>query len=79
MSEKIGEIEKNNKRKILYVFISLFAILIIVAFAIALNNIGLLKMDNIVKPKNKAELNYTQTTNKIKEGIYITDVSEIVE
>ena len=79
MSEKIGKIEKNNKRKILYVFISLFAILIIVAFAIALNNIGLLKMDNIVKPKNKAELNYTQTTNKIKEGIYITDVSEIVE
>ncbi len=79
MSEKIGEIEKSNRRKVLYVFISLFAILIIVAFAIALNNIGLLKIDNIVKSKKKAELNYTQTTNKVKEGIYITDVSEIVE
>ena len=79
MSEKIGEIEKSNRRKVLYIFISLFAILIIVAFAIALNNIGLLKIDNIVKSKKKAELNYTQTTNKVKEGIYITDVSEIVE
>ena len=79
MSEKIGEIEKSNRRKVLYIFISLFAILIVVAFAIALNNIGLLKIDNIVKSKKKAELNYTQTTNKVKEGIYITDVSEIVE
>ena len=78
MSEKIEEKSK-NKRVIVYIFISLFAILIIASFAIALNNIGLLKVDSLKKINKKAELNYTQTTNKIKEGIYITDVSEIVE
>ena len=79
MSETKDEISKNKKRKILYIFISLFAILIIISFIISLNNIGLLKIDNLIKTNKKAELNYTQTTNKVKEGIYITDVSDIVE
>lgn len=79
MSEKINETEKKQKRTVVYIFISIFAILIIVAFAIALNNIGLLKLDDLKISKKKAELNYTQTTNKVKEGIYITDVSDVVE
>ena len=79
MSETKDEISKNKKRKILYIFISLFAILIIISFIISLNNIGLLKIDSLIKTNKKAELNYTQTTNKVKEGIYITDVSDIVE
>ena len=29
--------------------------------------------------KKSAELNYTETTTKVKEGIYLTDVSEIVD
>ncbi len=79
MSEKINETEKKQKRTVVYIFISIFAILIIVAFAVALNNIGLLKLDDLKISKKKAELNYTQTTNKVKEGIYITDVSDVVE
>ena len=79
MSEKINETEKKQKRTVIYIFISIFAVLIIVAFAIALNNIGLLKLDDLKISKKKAELNYTQTTNKVKEGIYITDVSDVVE
>jgi serine protease Do len=39
---------------------------------------GLLKF-NSLPIRKKAELNYTTTNNKQKEGIYITDVSEIVE
>ena len=82
------DIEKEEKKKEkkgggIYVIATLFVILILVAFVIALNNVGLLKLNdfniNIGKPATKAELAYTETTNKIKEGIYITDVSEIVE
>ena len=66
--------KKNNGFNIILI---LFTIMVLGAFVIALNNVGLLKI-NAIK-RNKAELNYTQTTDKIKEGIYITDVSEVVE
>ena len=73
---------KNNKSsKIAIIIVISFILLILVSFLIALNNVGLLKID-ILKNFNttkKAELTYTETNNKIKEGIYITDVSEIVE
>ena len=73
---------KNNKSsKIAIIIVISFIVLILVSFLIALNNVGLLKID-ILKNFNttkKAELTYTETNNKIKEGIYITDVSEIVE
>ncbi len=71
---------KKNSKVILIVIIS-FIILILVSFIIALHNVGLLKIDVLEKlgTTKKAELTYTETNNKIKEGIYITDVSEIVE
>ena len=73
---------KNNKSsKIAIIIVISFIVLILVSFLIALNNVGLLKID-VLKNFNttkKAELTYTETNNKIKEGIYITDVSEIVE
>ena len=71
--------KKNKKQKVLlYVVIVLFIIAVFGAFVIALNNIGLLKFNSLPTGK-KAELNYTTTNNKQKEGIYMTDVSEVVE
>ncbi len=73
------EEKKSNKRKhggiqfVIFVFI----IIVLAAFIVALNNVGLLKIDGLKKPK--AELTYTNTETKVKEGIYITDVSEVVE
>ena len=70
--------KKNNK--IIYIIIASFILLILVSFIIALNNVGLLKIDILKNIGGKqAELKYTETNTKIKEGIYITDVSEIVE
>ena len=70
--------KKEKKLKSVYIVVAMFAIVIIVALVIALNNIGLLEFNNISKPKEKHKLNYTETTT-VKEGIYITDVSEVVE
>ena len=75
------ESQKKKNSKIIYVVIASFLVLILVSFIIALNNVGLLKIDLLKNIGNhkKAELTYTETNTKIKEGIYITDVSEIVE
>ena len=73
--------EQKKTNRIGVAIVIAFILLIIVSFLIALNNVGLLKIDvlkNFTTTK-KAELTYTETNNKIKEGIYITDVSEIVE
>lgn len=72
---------KNKNNKIIIIIIISFVVLILVSFVIALHNVGLLKIDVLEKlgTTQKAELTYTETNNKIKEGIYITDVSEIVE
>lgn len=56
-----------------------FSVLIVAALCIALKNVGLLNIDAIPTTKSKAELNYTTTNTKVKEGVYITDVSEVVE
>ncbi|MBR2828509.1 MAG: trypsin-like peptidase domain-containing protein [Bacilli bacterium] len=69
--------EKRTNKTVLTAVIILFLVVIGGAFIIALNNVGLLKV-SFLKPQ-KAELNYTQTTTKFKEGVYITDVSETVE
>ena len=74
---KEASIKEENKSKSIYIIISLFIIIIFVAFIIALKNTGLINLGSI--SNKKAELNYTTTNNKIKEGIYITDVSEVVE
>lgn len=69
--------KKKNKNNKFYLIILLFAIIIIASLLIALKNIGLLKLD--WANSNKAELNYTTPSNTVKEGTYITDVSEVVE
>ncbi|MBQ6323406.1 MAG: trypsin-like peptidase domain-containing protein [Bacilli bacterium] len=71
--------EKKKKSSLIKLLIFAFIMLIVVSMLVALNNIGLLKFNNIKIPTKRAELNYTETNNKIKEGIYITDVSEVVE
>ena len=71
--------KKNEKKNVgIYVIVIIVIIAISGAFVIALNNIGLLKF-NSLPTKKKAELNYTTPNDTQKEGIYITDVSEIVE
>ena len=78
MKERKNKEQKaNGKIKSVYIVVSMFAIVIIVALGIALNNIGLLEFNNVSKPKQKHKLNYTETTT-VKEGIYITDVSGVV-
>ena len=65
-----------------YVFVFFLLITIAIALCIALNNVGLLNLSNIpktVKPKTKVQLNYTDVASTQKEGIYITDVSQVVE
>lgn len=73
----------NNKKTSLYIIIGLFIVLIIISLFVALQNVGLINFENLkninVTGGKKAELNYTTTNNKIKEGIYMTDVSEVVE
>ena len=72
------EQEKKNNSVIIIVLI--FIVMILGAFIIALNNVGLLKLDNLKNlNKKKVELKYTETTKKQKEGVYITDVSDVVE
>ena len=68
-----------GKNRGIYVVIVIIIISVFCAFIIALNNIGLINFDSIPSTKKKAELNYTTVNNKKKEGIYITDVSEVVD
>ncbi len=79
--QEIKEARIVNQRKgnsiSLTIIIIMFILIIGGALVIALNNVGILNL-SILKGQ-KAELNYTQTNTKLKEGIYITDVSEIVE
>lgn len=74
--------EKEEKKKKsglgLKIVTFIFIILIAAAFAMALHNAGLIKFDKL-PIKQKAELTYTSPNTKIKEGVYITDVSEVVE
>ncbi len=76
--------EKKKKKteekgfKGVYLIIIMFIVVIIVALGVALKNAGLLNLETVTKPKQKHTLKYTETT-EIKEGIYITDVSNVVE
>ena len=66
---------KENKAGSFFKFLILVVILGLIGYA-------LIKYDIINLPSSKkksAELNYTETTTKVKEGIYLTDVSEIVD
>lgn len=80
IEEEIIEKKPNKKEKFksVYIIVTMFAVVIVVALVIALKNTGILNFESISTPKQKHKLNYTETT-QIKEGIYITDVSEVVE
>ncbi len=80
-TEKVENKKKKKKgNKGIYLIICLFLLLIFGAFIVALNNVGLLKMDNLkITPKEKVTLNYTTPSDKPKEGVYITDVSDVVQ
>lgn len=80
IEEKRKKKEKSSKKtKGIYIIVSLCVLIIAIAFVIALKNVGLLDFKtNKVNPK-KVELQYTDTSKKTKEGIYITDVSDVVE
>ncbi|MBQ1551872.1 MAG: trypsin-like peptidase domain-containing protein [Bacilli bacterium] len=67
--------KKENKAGKFFKFLIFLIIIGLIGYA-------LIKYDMINLPSSKkksAELNYTETTTKIKEGIYLTDVSEIVD
>ena len=76
--------KKDNKKKskafVIYIVITILIVLILISLFIAFNNIGLLNLDGKNSKNNKLKLEYTETSkvNKI-EGVYITDVSEVVE
>ena len=82
--EEDNKIEKKNIKKkkskvyIIYIIITMLIVLILIALFIAFNNIGLLNING--KSNNKLKLEYTETSkvNKV-DGVYITDVSEVVE
>lgn len=76
--EKDIKPNKKDSNKGIYFVIIVFIIIIFGSFVIALNKIGFLSFD-AVTGKKKAELNYTTVNSKQKEGVYITDVSEVVE
>lgn len=80
IEEEIIEKKPNKKEKFksVYVIVTMFAVVIVVALVIALKNTGILNFESISTPKQKHKLNYTETA-QVKEGIYITDVSEVVE
>ena len=74
-----GKKNKKKGKKGVYLVVGLFVVVVIAAFIVALHNVGLLDFNSIFKPKEKVSLNYTTTNNQQKEGVYITDVSEVVE
>jgi len=78
---KVEPKKKNKKGKGIYIVLCLFILLVFCAFIVALNNIGLLNIGPLeeVTNKKKVTLKYTDTAKEKKEGIYITDVSDVVE
>jgi serine protease Do len=74
--------DKKKKGSGAFVFVFFLLITIAIALCIALNNVGLLNLSSIpktTKSKQKVQLNYTDVASTQKEGIYITDVSQVVE
>ncbi|MBQ3308128.1 MAG: trypsin-like peptidase domain-containing protein [Bacilli bacterium] len=85
MKEKIVEEKrtKKKKRKTPMVVFLVFVLMIVAALLIALQNVGILDFSKIdfskLNRKEKVTLNYTTPNHQQKEGVYITDVSEVVE
>ncbi len=80
IKEKKPKKKKKSKAFIGYIIVTVFIVLIIVSLFIAFNNIGLLNLNGNKSSNNKLKLEYTQTSDVNKsDGVYITDVSEVVE
>ena len=80
IKEKKPKKKKKSKAFIGYIIVIVFIVLILVSLFIAFNNIGLLDLKGNKTSNNKLKLEYTQTSDVNKsEGVYITDVSEVVE
>ena len=79
--EKVKKRKNEKSGKGIYVVICLFIVVIFGALVVALNNVGLLDLGKLedVGKKKKVTLKYTEPTKEKKEGVYITDVSEVVE
>ena len=77
---KTNEKERTNN-KILYAFVTCFILLLFAVcfiFWLLVSNKDT-KNDNTYKEKEQIELKYTETTAVKSEGVYITDVSEVVD
>ena len=68
--------KKNNQKSIAYIVVALFIIIIVYALIVSLNNVGILNFGGKSGNK-KATLNYTETS-EAKNGVTITDVSDVV-
>lgn len=85
IKEEKEEVKKPKKKKksklfLVYLVIIFIIIAICISLFIALNNIGLLDLKGNTNKNKNLKLQYTETTEYNKsEGIYITDVSEVVE
>jgi len=71
--------EQSKKWLTCILLIVITVVLGFVAITIYLFDSGKLKLNLFNTSNERVELQYTATNNKIKEGIYITDVSEVVE
>lgn len=60
-----------------FIFGVLVALIVILIFAVILVQNNIIHFD--IGNKSNVELKTTETTNKVKEGVYVTDVSDIVE
>ena len=76
---KLQDEPKKNNTLLCILLITIIVVVGIVAVVIYLFDSGKLSLDLANVSNEKVELQYTETNNKIKEGIYITDVSEVVE
>lgn len=72
---------KNNKKKSLIILICILVFLTAFSIGIWLTKTGKLSfMNNIInKQEEKVELKYTKSSTVKSDGVYITDVSEVVD
>ena len=70
------DLKKSKKRKTLIIIIISLIVVICISIPITLY---IINNDNPFVNKSKIELQYTETNDNVPDGVYITDVSEVVE
>ena len=76
MKDEIKKIYKNNK--VIYVIIAVLVLALIISSSFLITKKGNLNFLNNVK-KEKIDLKHTETITVKSDGVYITDVSEVVD